>query len=162
MTWCATSRIFRRSAKMMSGFLLTAFLLTDTLLIFDNVAHTIKVVANAHVTSSKAAAVQRAYKDAASRIDGMIERLRRPLRRERAAARRKLISFSSNMSRADFEKMAMRTKELYPAPGISCRPSSPSGGRRGFKRVPSRFIGRSASLHSFPVYVLSQDWGCRA
>ena len=100
------------------GFPLTAFLLTDTLLIFDNVAHTIKVVANAHVASSKAAAVQRAYKDAASRIDGMIERLRRPLRRERAAARRKPISFSSNMSRADFEKMVMRTKEYIRAGDI--------------------------------------------
>jgi anthranilate synthase component 1 len=101
-----------------AGFPLTAFLLTDTLLIFDNVAHTIQVVANAHVASSKAAAVRRAYQDAASRIDGMVERLRRPLRRTRSAARRKPMSFSSNMSRADFEKMVMRTKEYIRAGDI--------------------------------------------
>lgn len=95
-----------------------AFLLTDTLLIFDNIAHTIKVVANAHVPSNKTAEVRRAYADATSRIDRMIERLKRPLRRPPVSRRRKPIGFTSNMSRADFEKMVMRTKEYIRAGDI--------------------------------------------
>ena len=143
------------------GFPLTAFLLTDTLLIFDNVAHTIKVVANAHVASSKAAAVQRAYKDAASRIDGMIERLRRPLRRERAAARRKPISFSSNMSRADFEKMVMRTKEYIRAGDIVQTVVSQRWETR-IQTSPLRDLSGAPPRQSLSLYVLSQDRGCRA
>src|SRR5207253_1372054 len=50
-----------------------SFLLTDTLLIFDNVAQTIKVVANAHVGKSGS---RKAYEDAIHRIDRMIARLR--------------------------------------------------------------------------------------
>jgi anthranilate synthase component 1 len=95
-----------------------AFLITDTLLIFDNIAHTIKVVANAHVPSDKAADVRRAYADAVSRIDRMIERLKRPLRRRAASRRRKPMAFTSNISRADFEKMVMRTKEYIRAGDI--------------------------------------------
>jgi anthranilate synthase component 1 len=100
------------------GFPVIAFLLTDTLLIFDNIAHTIKVVANAHVPSTKTAEVRRAYADATSRIDRMIERLKRPLRRQPVSHRRKPVSFTSNMSRADFEKMVMRTKEYIRAGDI--------------------------------------------
>ena len=101
-----------------AGFPLMAFLITDTLLIFDNIAHTIKVVANAHVPSGKAADVRGAYADAVSRIDRMIERLKRPLRRQPASRRRTPMAFTSNMSRADFEKMVIRTKEYIRAGDI--------------------------------------------
>ncbi|MBM4121183.1 MAG: anthranilate synthase component I [Nitrospira sp.] len=92
-----------------------AFLLTDTLLIFDNVAQTIKVVANAHVPSGRAAELKRAYTDATARIERMIARLKRPLRRTRPKQRRKPLSFTSNVSRSDFEKMVMRTKDYIRA-----------------------------------------------
>ena len=88
-----------------------AFLLTDTLLIFDNVSQKIKVVANAHVTSTLDRAVRRAYRDATDRIESMIARLKRPLRRSRPKRRRKPITFTPNMNQADFEKMVTRTKE---------------------------------------------------
>jgi anthranilate synthase component I len=104
--------------KDAADFPVIAFLITDTLLIFDNIAHTIKVVANAHVPSSKAGDVRRAYTDAVSRIDRMIERLKRPLRRPPVARRRTPMTFTSNMSRADFEKMVMRTKEYIRAGDI--------------------------------------------
>jgi anthranilate synthase component 1 len=93
-----------------------SFLLTDTLLIFDNVAQTIKVVANARVADRD---YKRAYADAVSRIEGMIARLRvgrRPAPR-RPAARRPL-AFTSNMSKADFEKMVVQTKEYIKAGDI--------------------------------------------
>jgi anthranilate synthase component 1 len=95
-----------------------AFLLTDTLLIFDNVAQKIKVVANAHVASSGDRDVKRAYRTATERIERMITRLRRPLRRTRPHRRRRPISFTSNISKADFEKMVNRTKEYIRAGDI--------------------------------------------
>jgi anthranilate synthase component I len=95
-----------------------AFLITDTLLIFDNVAQKIKVVANAHVPSGKESDLKRAYADATARIERMIARLRRPLRRTGPKRRRKPIAFTSNMSRADFEKMVMKTKEYIKAGDI--------------------------------------------
>ena len=95
-----------------------AFLLTDTLLIFDNVAQKIKVVANAHVTSTRERDVKQAYREATDRIERMIDRLKRPLRRMRPHRRRRPINFTSNMSRADFEKMVVRTKEYIRAGDI--------------------------------------------
>ncbi len=95
-----------------------AFLITDTLLIFDNVAQTIKVVANAHVPSGKDGDLRRAYADATKRIERMIARLRRPLRRAKPKRRHKPMTFTSNMSRADFEKMVTRSKEYIKAGDI--------------------------------------------
>ncbi|HJR77427.1 MAG TPA: anthranilate synthase component I [Nitrospiraceae bacterium] len=95
-----------------------AFLLTDTLLIFDNVSQKIKVVANAQVISTKDREIRKAYSDAADRIEKMIARLKRPLRRAGLKRRRKPITFTPNMNRADFEKMVMRTKEYIRAGDI--------------------------------------------
>lgn len=92
-----------------------AFLLTDTLVIFDNVSQKIKVVANAHVTSTGERDITRAYRAATDRIERMIARLKRPLRRTRPHRRRRPITFTSNLSKADFEKMVVRTKEYIRA-----------------------------------------------
>jgi anthranilate synthase component 1 len=90
-------------------------MLTDTLLIFDNVSQKIKIVANGHVLSSRESEIRRAYADATARIERMIARLKRPLHRTLPKQRRKPLTFSANMSRADFEKMVMRTKEYIRA-----------------------------------------------
>lgn len=95
-----------------------AFLITDTLLIFDNVAQTIKVVANAHVPSAKERDLRRAYAAAIERIEGMIARLRRPLRRTPSRRRHRPLTITSNMSRADFEKMVVRSQEYIKAGDI--------------------------------------------
>lgn len=98
----------RRDSLGMPDF---AFLLTDTLLIFDNVSQKIKVVANAYLESSKERDIRDAYRHATARIEKMIARLKRPLRQPRQKRRRKPITFTSNMNKADFEKMVTRTKE---------------------------------------------------
>jgi len=95
-----------------------AFLLTDTLLIFDNVAQKIKVVANAHVKSTADRDIRRVYREATERIERMIARLKRPLRRMRPRRRRRPITFTSNMSKADFEKIVVRTKDYIRAGDI--------------------------------------------
>jgi len=95
-----------------------AFLLTETLLIFDNVSQKIKVVANAHVKSSSERDIRSAYREAISRIEGMIARLRRPLRRVKMKHRRSPIQFTPNMNKADFEKMVTRAQEYIKAGDI--------------------------------------------
>jgi anthranilate synthase component 1 len=95
-----------------------AFLLTDTLLIFDNLAQKIKVVANAHVKSVSQQDIRSAYRDATARIEKIIGRLRRPLRRTKVKGRRSPIRFTPNMSQADFEKMVEKTQEFIKAGDI--------------------------------------------
>lgn len=92
-----------------------AFLLTDTLLIFDNISQKIKVVATAHVTTKGERGIKAAYRSATERIERTITRLKRPLRRTRLRRRRKPVVFTANMSKADFEKMVRRTKEYIRA-----------------------------------------------
>jgi anthranilate synthase component 1 len=93
-----------------------SFLLTDTLLIFDNVAHTIKVVANARVGAGGS---KKAYDAAIRRIERIIARLRTTRLGAPARSRRRTpLVFTSNMSKADFEKMVVQTKEYIKAGDI--------------------------------------------
>lgn len=95
-----------------------AFLLTETLLIFDNVSQKIKVVANAHIKSGSDRDIRAAYRHATGRIEAMIDRLRRPLKRVRPKRRRTPLRFTANMSKADFEKMVSRAQEYIKAGDI--------------------------------------------
>ncbi len=95
-----------------------AFLLTETLLIFDNVSQKIKVVANAQVKSESDRDIRAAYRDATTRIEKMIARIRRPLRRVQPKHRRSPLRFTSNMNKADFEKMVSRAQEYIKAGDI--------------------------------------------
>lgn len=95
-----------------------AFLLTETLLIFDNVSQKIKVVANAHVKSTSDRDIRAAYRHATGRIEAMIDRLRRPLKRTKPKRRHSPLRFTPNMSKADFEKMVLRAQEYIKAGDI--------------------------------------------
>jgi anthranilate synthase component 1 len=55
------------------------FLLTDTLLIFDNVTHRITVVSNAVVPDRSADGIDRAYRESQQKIDAIVTALRRPV-----------------------------------------------------------------------------------
>ncbi|MEK6603445.1 MAG: anthranilate synthase component I [Nitrospirota bacterium] len=102
--------------KDILGLPQACFLLTDTLLVFDNVAQTIRIIANAHVGERNHKA---AYADAVRRIDRMIARLRTGRRpAPRRPASRRPPTFTSNMSKADFEKVVMQTKEYIKAGDI--------------------------------------------
>ncbi|MFQ5829103.1 MAG: anthranilate synthase component I [Candidatus Methylomirabilia bacterium] len=56
------------------------FLLTDSLLVFDNLRHRLLVIANAHVVSTDPAALDRAYDAAAVKIGMLLAKLGRPAR----------------------------------------------------------------------------------
>ena len=55
------------------------FLLTDTLVIFDNVTHRITVLSNAAVTDRARPALERVYRESVQKIDAIIAALRRPM-----------------------------------------------------------------------------------
>ncbi|MGD9851424.1 MAG: anthranilate synthase component I [Nitrospirales bacterium] len=97
---------------------LFAFCITDTLLIFDNVSHTIKIVANAHITASTKSHLRQIYQAALQRIDGMMAKLHKSPRRVTRSKKHKALRFQSNMSQPDFEKMVLRTKEYIQAGDI--------------------------------------------
>jgi anthranilate synthase component I len=93
-------------------------MVTDTLLIFDNVSQTIKVVSNAYLNgrgSRQPDTVRGAYREATSKIEAIIRRLRSPVRRQKKAPARKgqipLSRIESNMTRPEFEKIVRQAKE---------------------------------------------------
>lgn len=86
------------------------FMLTDTLLIFDSLKQKIKVVSNAHLNG----APEHAYREAVEKIEDIIARLRKPLRKKMA----KNVATSENMpfvssfgEREEFEKAVIKAKE---------------------------------------------------
>lgn len=94
-------------------------LLTDTLLIFDHVAHRIKVLANAHVAPDTDP--DAAYDEAVAKIDALVELLRRP----RPEANTKTFDpyhaperFVSNLTKTDYKKMILAGKEYIAAGDI--------------------------------------------
>ena len=97
---------------------LFAFCITDTLLIFDNVAHTIKVVANAHLLSTKKTDLRRTYQTAIGKIESIITKLHTSRRKPSSPKRRVPLKFQSNMTAPEFEKMVLRTKEYIQAGDI--------------------------------------------
>ena len=94
----------------------SCFLITDTLLIFDNVRQKISVVSNAHV--GEGTTPESAYAEAIAKIEAIIAKLRTPLGPEsrRAAAGR--IDFTSNIGREAFEESVRRAKEYVKAGDI--------------------------------------------
>ncbi|MBQ27420.1 MAG: anthranilate synthase component I [Nitrospiraceae bacterium] len=92
------------------------FLLTDMVLIFDNVAKTIKVVSCVHTTGKD---LSHAYSAALERIAAMVDRLRKSRPDDSPQPRSpKCVTFQSNLSQGDFEKMVLATKEYICAGDI--------------------------------------------
>ncbi|MDY0384660.1 anthranilate synthase component I [Trichlorobacter sp.] len=93
------------------------FMITDSLLIFDNVKQKIQVVATAHLDGSLS--LEEAYQQAVARIDGLVAQLRSPLSVSpvtRPAS--STVGFSSNMTQAGFEAAVERCKEYVRAGDI--------------------------------------------
>jgi anthranilate synthase component 1 len=90
------------------------FLITDTMIIFDNVRHTIKVVACTVVEENKN--LRGVYDEAAQKIDRMIEMLQSPLeRRELAHEGETEVPPQSNMTPEGFKAMVKKAKDYIVA-----------------------------------------------
>jgi anthranilate synthase component 1 len=91
-------------------------MLTDTLVVFDNITHRVKVISNAHVEKSP----KKAYEKAVKKIDGIVRKLRSetavPKRPKTSKSRSsKKTVFSSNFSKKDFMSAVEKTKEYVRA-----------------------------------------------
>jgi len=87
-------------------------MLTDTLVVFDNLTHKIKVISNAYIEGSP----QKAYETAERKINGIVKKLRSQLPLPRkvrpVSANRK---FSSNFTKRGFMNAVRKTKEYVKA-----------------------------------------------
>ncbi len=85
------------------------FMITDSLVIFDNVRHTIKVVACAFTEGEEE--LRPAYDRALARIEAMVEILKAPRPVKAAAVRTDAHPFRSDMTPEAFKSMVIRAKE---------------------------------------------------
>jgi anthranilate synthase component 1 len=101
------------------------FMITDSVLVFDNVSHKIKIISNAYV--SQAGEAKRAYDDAVSKIESLIEKLRSPASPydknnktggKRAGEEINPSRFKSNFERKEFMEAVKRTKRYIQAGDI--------------------------------------------
>jgi anthranilate synthase component 1 len=112
-----------------------AFLMTDTLVIFDHAKHQLIVLANAHNTGDPGAA----YDDAVGRIDAIVTALGRPLSYLAEQPQPTTGELESNMTREQFESMVRVAKE-YIAAGDA------------FQIVLSQRFSRQTSAPPFTIY----------
>jgi anthranilate synthase component 1 len=115
------------------------FMITDTLVIFDNVAHKIKVVSNAHINGSS---VTTAYKEAVEKIDAITRKLKRSLKGRpsagpRPSKRRPVLT--SNFTQPGYERAVLKAKEYIKAGDI-------------FQVVPSQRFETKIGVEPFEIY----------
>jgi anthranilate synthase component 1 len=86
------------------------FVITDTMLVFDNVSQTIKIVSNAFIEGDDLDAV---YENTIQKISALEERLKTPLPRGSAPdeENNSALSFESNMKEEDHKQAVNRIKE---------------------------------------------------
>jgi len=87
------------------------FMLTDTLLIFDNITRKIQVVANAHIEGGD---LEKIYTEARGKITRLIEKLQGPCPLTPLAAAdadREPLKFSSSFTKEEFEAAVMKAKD---------------------------------------------------
>lgn len=149
-------------------------MLTDTLLIFDNVAGRIKVVSNAHVDEGEA---DEAYQRAVAKIDALIEKLRAPLPLPGASRPVDKVSGESrsNFTPEGFHDAVLRAKEYVRAGDIiqvvlsqrferevTCEPFDIYRALRAINPSPYMFylkMGRTSLVGSSPEVMVRLEGG---
>jgi anthranilate synthase component 1 len=115
-----------------------ALMLTDVLVTFDHLKHTVTILANADLEAEPD--VERAYAIAARRIAEVRERLAGPVPRpRRPSERREAPVFESNMPRERFEAMVQRIVEYIYAGDA-------------FQVVPSQRWSAAVPVEAFSIY----------
>ena len=115
-----------------------ALMLTDVLVVFDHLKHTVEILANADLDSEPD--VERAYAAAVRAIAEVRSQLAGPVpRAERAGAPREMPTFQSNMTRAQFEGMVERIVEYIYAGDA-------------FQVVPSQRWSAAVPVEAFSIY----------
>jgi anthranilate synthase component 1 len=91
----------------------SCFMVTDTLLVFDNVKHKIKVFANVSLEGDRP--LKEAYEEAEDKIRGVAARLERNLPSPARSEPCPPSPFCSNLSKSEFLEMVKKTKEYIQA-----------------------------------------------
>ncbi|MGE5173735.1 MAG: anthranilate synthase component I, partial [Betaproteobacteria bacterium] len=95
------------------------FMITDTLVIFDNISHMIKVVSNAHV---KGRAVEVAYREAQKKINALVRKLKAGGTGHGAWSKGKpksnVHTLTSNFTQPQYEQSVLKAKEYIRAGDI--------------------------------------------
>jgi len=95
------------------------FMITDSVLVFDNVNHKIKIIYNAYVPDTKNA--RQAYDHATNKIEDIVKKLRKPLRLYKGNRDKKKKGsprLKSNFKPEDYKKAVKKTKEYIKAGDI--------------------------------------------
>lgn len=97
------------------------FMITDTVLVFDNVNHKIKIIYNAYVPEAKNA--RQAYDDAINKIEKIVQKLRKPVKHYQKAETKTGVKkgspkLKSNFKPEDYKKAVKKTKEYIKAGDI--------------------------------------------
>ena len=113
------------------------FMFNDTLLIFDHLRHTIKVVSHAYLDGD----IDGAYREATQRVDRMVERLSAPLEPPPAASPSAVQGspVTSSFTREDYHSAVKRSLEYIYAGDV-------------IQVVPSQRLARRTDAHPFQIY----------
>ncbi len=113
------------------------FVITDTILIFDNIRQTIKIVCNAHVQDGDN--TRAVYDDSLAKINNIIAKLRKPYTPPVSKPDRSETRLVSNFEQAEFEKIVEKAKEYIKSGDI-------------FQVVLSQRFEVNANVNPFDVY----------
>jgi len=116
------------------------FMITDTLVVFDNVTHMIKVVSNAHV---KGRSVDTAYREAVKKINSLVLKLKAGIKIQVPKGKGKSKSnnhtLTSNFAQPQYEQAVLKAKEYIKAGDI-------------FQVVPSQRFQTKISVEPYEIY----------
>jgi anthranilate synthase component 1 len=116
------------------------FMITDTLVIFDNITHMIKVVSNAHV---KGGSTEAAYREAVKKINTLVRKLKAGVKRQGARVRKKTKTtghtLTSNFTQLQYEQAVLKAKEYIKAGDI-------------FQVVPSQRFRTKINIEPYEIY----------
>ncbi|MBI3600869.1 MAG: anthranilate synthase component I [Nitrospinae bacterium] len=120
------------------------FIITDTILIFDNIGQKIKVVSNAHIHDGD---TERAYREATERIEEIIDKLRYQKTEDR---RQKTEIRNSELRTSNFELRSNVSKEVFKESVLKCKQYIKEGDI--FQVVLSQRLETDFQSDSFDIY----------
>jgi anthranilate synthase component 1 len=85
------------------------FVFTDTILIFDNLKHIIKIVSNTHIDNKKN--IRENYKAALRKIDKISEKLKNPIPPKKNTKKHSSLNFVSNCTKNEFKRNVKISKD---------------------------------------------------
>ena len=93
------------------------FMITDSVLVFDNVNHKIKIIYNAYVPEAKNAK-QEAYDEAVTKIENIVKKLRKPVKHYQNSAkqttkRKSTPKLKSNFVPKDYKNAVKEDKGIH-------------------------------------------------